>query len=86
MRSHTTGAITRNGWYLGMVAPISSILGLLKFYIAKMLWVSNNLSNNFNGGLARAFASLRAVLCVNNSLSGRVAALLLGLATHYRES
>ena len=32
------------------------------------------------------FVSLRAVLRVNNSLSGRVAALLLGLATHYRES
>ena len=29
-------------------------------------------------------ASLRAVLRVNNSLSGRVAVLLLGLATHYR--
>ena len=32
------------------------------------------------------FASLRAVLLVNNSLSGHVAVLLLGLATHYRES
>ena len=32
------------------------------------------------------FVSLRAVLRVNNSLSSRVAALLLGLATHYRES
>ena len=32
------------------------------------------------------FASLRAVLRVNNSLSGRVAAFLLGLATHYHES
>ena len=31
-------------------------------------------------------ANLRAVLHVNNSLSGRVAALLLGLVTHYRES
>ena len=30
--------------------------------------------------------SLRAVLRVNNSLGGHVAALLLGLATHYRES
>ena len=30
--------------------------------------------------------SLRVVLCVNNSLSGRVAALLLGLPTHNRES
>ena len=35
-----------------------------------------------HGGLARAFASLRAVLRVNNSLSGRVAALLLDLASH----
>ena len=52
-----------------------------------MLWVGNNyISDSFNGGLARAFASLRAVLRVNNSLSGCVAALLLGLATHYRES
>ena len=32
------------------------------------------------------FASFRAVLRVNNSLSGRVAALLLGLMIHYRES
>ena len=32
------------------------------------------------------FASLRAVLRVNNSLSGHVAVLLLGLATYYRES
>ena len=32
------------------------------------------------------FASFRAVLRVNNSLSGRVAVLLLGLTTHYRES
>ena len=32
------------------------------------------------------FASLRAVLRVNNSLSGRVAVFLLGLTTHYRES
>ena len=32
------------------------------------------------------FVSLRAVLRVNNSLSGRVAALLVGLVTHYRES
>ena len=31
-------------------------------------------------------ASLRAVLRVNNSLSGRVAALLLDLVTHYCES
>ena len=31
------------------------------------------------------FVCLRAVLRVNNSLSGRVAALL-GLTTHYRES
>ena len=30
--------------------------------------------------------NLRAVLRVNNSVSGHVAALLLGLATHYRES
>ena len=48
--------------------------------------VSGTVSDSFNGGLARAFASLRAVLRVNNSLSGRIAALLLGLATHYRES
>ena len=65
---------TRNGWYLGMVAPISSILGLLI------------LSDSCNGGLARVFASLRAVLRVNNSLSGRIAALLLGFTTHYHES
>ena len=32
------------------------------------------------------FASLRVVLSVNNSLSGHVAALPFGLATHYRES
>ena len=32
------------------------------------------------------FASLRAVLRVNNSLSGHVAVLLLGLVTHYHES
>ena len=32
------------------------------------------------------FASLRAVLHVNNSLSGRIAVLLLSLATHYRKS
>ena len=32
------------------------------------------------------FVSLRAVLHVNNSLSGRVAVLILGLVTHYRES
>ena len=32
------------------------------------------------------FVSLRAVLRVNNSLIGRVAALLLGLATYYHES
>ena len=32
------------------------------------------------------FASLRAVLCVNNSLSGHVVVLLLGLTTHYHES
>ena len=44
------------------------------------------LSDSFHGGLARAFANLRTVLCVNNSLSGSVAALLLGLVTHYRES
>ena len=44
-----------------------------------------NIITNHNG-LARAFASLRAVLRVNNSLSGHVAALLLGLVTHYRES
>ena len=30
--------------------------------------------------------NLRAVLHVNNSFSGRVAALLLGLTNHYRES
>ena len=40
----------------------------------------------FHDGLARAFANLRAVPRVNNSLSGCVVALLLGLATHYRES
>ena len=32
------------------------------------------------------FASLRAVLQVNNSLSGHIAVLLLGLAAHYCES
>ena len=32
------------------------------------------------------FTSLRAVLRVNNSVSGRVAVLLFGLATHYCES
>ena len=32
------------------------------------------------------FAILGVVLHVNNSLSGPVAALLLGLATYYRES
>ena len=31
-------------------------------------------------------ANLSAVLRVNNSLSGRIAVLLLGLVTHYRES
>ena len=36
--------------------------------------------------IARAFANLSAVLLVNNSLSGRVAVLLLGLVTHCRES
>ena len=36
--------------------------------------------------LVRVFVNLRAVLRVNNLLSGCVAALLLGLATHYRES
>ena len=46
---------THSGWHLGMVAQISSILGLL-------------------------------ILRVNNSLSGCVAALLLGLTTHYCES
>ena len=35
---------------------------------------------------ARAFANLRAVLYVNNSLSGHVAVLLLDLATHYMQS
>ena len=34
----------------------------------------------FAGRVTRLFASLRAVLRVNNSLSGRVAVLLLGLA------
>ena len=29
------------------------------------------------------FVNLRAALCVNNSLNGLVAALLLDLATHY---
>ena len=40
------------------------------------------------GSLARVFVNLRAVLRVNYSLSGRVAAhaLLLGLTTHYHES
>ena len=46
----------------------------------------DNIVHHFNGGLARAFASLRAVLRVNNSLSGRVAALILGLVTDYRKS
>ena len=32
------------------------------------------------------FVSLRAVLCVNNTLSGHIAVLLLGVVTHYRES
>ena len=32
---------TRNGWYLGMVAPISSILSVL-IYILRMLWTGNN--------------------------------------------
>ena len=32
------------------------------------------------------FANSRAVLHVNDSLSGCVATILLGLATHYRES
>ena len=43
---------TRNGWYLGLVEPISSIVGF----------------DSFNGGLFRAFTNFGAVLRVNNSL------------------
>ena len=60
-----------NSWYLEMVAPISSILGLLVLY-SKIIWVCDKLSDSFHGGLARAFANFSAVLRVNNSLSGRV--------------
>ena len=31
------------------------------------------------------FANLKAVLCVNNSLSGHIAVLLLDLVSHYGE-
>ena len=53
---------TRNSWYLEMVAPISSILGLL----VMMFWVCDKLSDSFHGGLARAFSNFIAVLRVNN--------------------
>ena len=48
---------TCNGWYLGMVALISSILDLLILYSKNVL----GLSNSFHGGLARAFANLSVV-------------------------
>ena len=63
-----------NGWCLVMVAPVSSILGLLILYgggVVGRWWLG--------GGLAGAFAGLGAVLHVGGSLGGRVAVLLLGL-------
>ena len=44
------------------------------------------ISDSFYGGLFRALTNFTAVLPVNNSLVRRVGLLLLGPATHYRES
>ena len=62
---------TRNSWYLEMMMPISSILGLLVLY-SKTFWVCDKLSDSFHGGLARVFSNFSVVLRVNNSLSGCV--------------
>ena len=91
MRSRTTGAVKlamagtyRNGGTY-IFPPILGLL-ILCIYVVTTLWVVITKPDSFNGSLARVIASLRVVLCVNNSLSGRIAVLLLGLATHYRES
>ena len=79
---------TRNGWYLEMVAPISSILDLLVLY-SKTFWVCDKLSDSFHGSLARAFLNFSMVLRVNNSVTlmqWSCMLLLLGLATHDSES
>ena len=80
-------------WYLNTHATkriFERIEQLYSIYVVRMFWVCNS----FHGGLEhlqiswrlRTFANFMAVLHVNNSLSGRVAVLLLGLTTHYRES
>ena len=61
------------------------ILQTLCYYL-RNLASKNGVFRFLHGGLARAFANLRAVLRVNNSLSGRIATLPLGLVAHYRES
>ena len=63
----------------------------LHCWVVDSIWLDHaesviTISNSFHGGLFRALTSFTAVLPVNNSLVRRVGLLLLGPATHYRES
>ena len=67
--------------------PISMIVGLLILYSKNVL----SLSIGIYGGLARELASFWALLCVNNSFSGRIIFVsriiaVFGLVTQYHES
>ena len=60
-------------------------------WVANSIWLERAESliakqYSFNGGLFRALTNFRAVLPVNNSLVRCIGLLLLGTATHYRES
>ena len=56
----------------------------LHCWAANSIWLER--AESYNGGLFRALTSFTVVLPVNNSLVSHVGLLLLGPATHYRES
>ena len=59
----------------------------LHCWVANSIWLEGAESLiTIHGGLFRALTNFTPVLPVNNALIRHVGLLLLGLATHYRES